>query len=303
MSVIDFANLDLANRGFRSLFFQALEFEESSVMAIINLLAMRVTSTRTQEEYNWSEAVPAMREWIDERPINRLGVQQFSLVNLDFANGIEVDRNDLMDDRLGLLSPRIQSLAVAASRHKLDLLRSLLNLAFTTGLSYDAVSFYNDAHPRRDGGTQDNDESGSGVLDDGSFRTGSTKLETITDERGEFLQNNTTHLVIGPENRFVAAEVLLSERLASGATNVTGLVSDAVPIKLNGLTSGHFHLFDLSKPIKPFVFQERTPVQFTDLSDPSETEHFHRKKLFWGADYRGNMGYALWQLAVGSDGS
>lgn len=301
MSVLDFALLDSANRGFRVLFFQTLEFEEAEVMRIINLMTMVISSDSSIEEYNWSEAVPSMTEWIDERAINRLAVQKLTITNLDFANGIEVDRNELMDDKLGLIRPRIQTLAMAAARHKLDLLRALFNLGFTTGLSYDGVSMFDNSHPRRSGGTQDNDESGSGVLDSAAFRTGVTKLETITDERAEFLSNKFTHLVVGPENRFVAAEILQAERLASGATNITrGMGQFEV---LNGLTSGYWFVGDLSKPLKPFIFQERTPVQFTDVADPDDEQHFHRKKMFWGADYRGNMAYGHWQLMVGSDGS
>lgn len=301
MSVLDFGLLDSANRGFRALFFQTLEFEEAEVMRIINLLCMVVSSNSSIEEYNWSEAVASMVEWVDERPINRLAVQKLTITNLDFANGIEVDRNDLMDDKLGLIRPRIQTLAMAAARHKMDLLRDLLNLGHTTGLSYDGVSMFDNSHPRRDGGTQDNDESGSGILADASFRTGVTKLETLTDERGEFLNNKFTHLIVGPENRFVAAEILNAERSASGATNITRGMGQFEMI--NGITTAHFFLGDLSKPLKPFIFQERTPVQFTDMSDPDDEQHFHRKKMFWGADYRGNMAYGHWQLMVGSDGT
>lgn len=301
MSVLDIANLANANRGFRALFFQSLEFAEANVNQVIDLLTMRISSSSPIEEYNWSDAVPSMREWIDERPINRLGVQQHSITNLDFANGIEVDRNDLMDDKLGLLAPRIQSLAMAAARHKMDLLRGLLNGVFTTSVAYDGVSLCNNAHPRRDGGTQDNNQSGGGVLASGSFQAAVTALETLTDERGEFLNNGVTHLIVGPDNRFTAADLLQSERLASGATNVNRNI--AQPIVITGLTTALFFVADLSKPLKPLIFQERTPVQFVTMADPDDAEHFHRKKLFWGADYRGNAGTGLWQLIVGSDGT
>lgn len=299
MSVANFAaNLAQANRTFRAVFFQALEFEQAAVDALINLLTMVVPSTGSGEDHNWSDAVPSMQEWTDERAISRLGVQQFTLENLTFANGIEVDRDDLADDKLGLLNPRIQGMAAAAARHKLTLLRALFNLAFTT-VHYDGVPLCDNSHPRRDGATQDNFLTPA--LSATAYQTAVDQLEGITDEAGEFLQNETTHLIVGLDNRWTAKSILQDERLASGATNVNRGTADLLVVK--GLTAGFWFVADLSKPLKPFIFQDRMSVNFVAQDRPDQEEPFMRKKLRWGSDYRGNMGNAFWHLIVGSDGT
>lgn len=53
-------------------------------------------------------------------------------------------------------------------------------------------------------------------------------------------------------------------------------------------------------PIKPLIFQMRRQPQFTALDQLTDAELFKRNKFQYGADYRGNAGYGLWQLAYAS---
>jgi phage major head subunit gpT-like protein len=283
----------------RALFFQALEINAAAIDPFIDMFAMVMQSTTREESYSFSDQVPAMKQWLDERPMSRLRVQNFRLENLDFANGIEIDRNDLMDDRIGLHDPRIRSLAEGAARHRLTQLRGLFNDGFAN-LGYDGQPFFSDTHPRSfDGGTQSNKETD--VLDADSFKAAVTKLHTITDEEGEYLQNQVTHLIVGSDLWWTAKALMENERDAAGATNV--LRGAAMPVELKGLAAGTWFVADLSKAIKPYINQKRAPVQFVAAVDPTLPHHFHQKMLEFGADYRGNMGYAMWQLVVGSDGS
>lgn len=299
MSVAGYqAKLAEANKTYRALFFQALEFEMAKADALASALAMVVQSSGSSEKYNFSDAVPPMKEWLDERPISRLAVQNFEVINRRYANGVEVDSDDLADDKLGLLAPRIQNLAKAAAAHKLSLFRILMNTAFTTGLAYDGVSFFNASHPRSSGGVQDNLQTGA--LDSPNYQAATTKLEVITDEEGEFLESEVTHLIVGPENRYTALELVENERDSSGATNVTRGSAEVIVMK--GLTSGYWFVADLSKPIKPFVWQDRDPVRFDAQDNPADEERFMRNKARWGATYRGAAGLAMWQLMVGSVG-
>lgn len=59
-------------------------------------------------------------------------------------------------------------------------------------------------------------------------------------------------------------------------------------------------LLDTSKPIRPLIFQKRRPYSFVAMDAPNDEAVFSRKEYRYGADGRGNAGYALWQMAFGS---
>lgn len=59
-------------------------------------------------------------------------------------------------------------------------------------------------------------------------------------------------------------------------------------------------LLDMSKPIKPFIFQERRPFAFKSFDDPNDKHVFMNDEFVYGVDGRMNVGYGLWQLAFGS---
>lgn len=60
-------------------------------------------------------------------------------------------------------------------------------------------------------------------------------------------------------------------------------------------------LLDTTKPIKPFIFQERRPFNFVSKTDPNTSDRvFDRNEYVFGTDGRCNAGYGLWQTAFGS---
>lgn len=59
-------------------------------------------------------------------------------------------------------------------------------------------------------------------------------------------------------------------------------------------------LLDVSKPIKPFIYQPRKKYEFVSKDDPKDDNVFSLKQYVYGVDGRGNAGYGLWQLAYGS---
>lgn len=59
-------------------------------------------------------------------------------------------------------------------------------------------------------------------------------------------------------------------------------------------------LLDLSRPIKPIIFQRRKAPQFVAKDRPEDDQVFMRNKFVYGVDDRKNVGFGLWQLAYGS---
>ena len=59
-------------------------------------------------------------------------------------------------------------------------------------------------------------------------------------------------------------------------------------------------LLDLSRPLKPFIMQERFKPEFDEIKDTSNQMVFMKDQYLYGIRYRGNWGYGLWQQAVAS---
>lgn len=59
-------------------------------------------------------------------------------------------------------------------------------------------------------------------------------------------------------------------------------------------------LLDVSKPVKPFIFQKRREYQFVAMDRVDDEGVFMRREFRYGVDARANAGYALWQLAYAS---
>ena len=57
------------------------------------------------------------------------------------------------------------------------------------------------------------------------------------------------------------------------------------------------------KPVKAIIFQPRKMPVFVKQTDTSSDAVFMRKKFKYGSEARGNAGYGLWQMAVGSTGT
>ena len=59
-------------------------------------------------------------------------------------------------------------------------------------------------------------------------------------------------------------------------------------------------LLDLSRVIKPVIFQRRRDYEIEMMADPRDERVFNRDMLRYGVSARVNAGYGLWQLAYGS---
>lgn len=63
-----------------------------------------------------------------------------------------------------------------------------------------------------------------------------------------------------------------------------------------------WYLLDVSRPLKPLVYQERKKPEFIAHVDPKVSDHvFHNKEFLYGADARSNVGFGLWQMAYASN--
>lgn len=217
--IINQANLGAIYKGFKTIFQEAF----AGVQPHFTRVATEVPSSTREEAYPWLGSLPRMREWAGERVINNLKTHGFTIKNKDFELSVEVDRNDIEDDTIGIYTPMFSELGRATNAHPDELTFDLLKAGFTTAC-YDGQYFFDTDHP----------------------------------------------------------------------------VGDASVSNFGGGAGNPWFLLDVSRAIKPIIFQRRKNPEFVALDRSTDENVFMKRKFIYGVDDRKNVGFGLWQLAYAS---
>ncbi len=262
--------------------------------------AMETMSENAAENYDWLGAVPAMKEWLDEKVLEQLRGMNYSIRNKDWESTIQVDRNHIEDDQLGLYKPRIMELADEAKRH-LDELVFQLVVAGASSLCYDGQNFFDTDHAEGDSGEQSNKLTGTGVTSSAlatDFRAARAAMRKFKNDRGKpWLRGDPKFVVIAPPDLEGVFEELLNATIISNTTNTLKGAAD-LAINPYATDTNDWALVNVAQPIKPFVVQMRKAPTFVALDQPTNENVFKRKKFLYGVEGRYNAGYGLWQMAV-----
>lgn len=79
--------------------------------------------------------------------------------------------------------------------------------------------------------------------------------------------------------------------------------STGEPELVSNMTDGAgpaWYLLDLSRDIRPFIYQEREPFVLEGVNDPSDVHVFLKAEFLYGTRGRCNVGFGLWQMAYAS---
>lgn len=135
-------NLSLVFKAFKTLFEKGFENTPSFYQDI----AMTVPSSAYEEVYGWLGAFPGMREWIGDRIIHRLGKHDFSIKNRKFESTVDVERDKIADDQVGIYKPMFAEMGRLAKQHPDELIFALLAAGFDA-ICYDGQNFFDSDHP------------------------------------------------------------------------------------------------------------------------------------------------------------
>ncbi|MFZ5483489.1 MAG: Mu-like prophage major head subunit gpT family protein [Pseudomonadota bacterium] len=139
--LITAVTLAALQQGFNAQFMQGF----GSVKSTMDLIAMRVPSTASLENYGWMKELPGMREWVGQRVVNNLEAQGAQLVNKNYEHTIGVDRNNIEDDKLGIFAPMFAMQGEIVARHPDELVWGLLPQGFATR-GFDGQYFFDTDH-------------------------------------------------------------------------------------------------------------------------------------------------------------
>ena len=295
-------NTGLLTKGLRSEFFNAFDATQTNFQD----LSTRVPSTSDREVYRWLGTVPQVREWGTGRLAQGLRSESYSVENLKYEATLEVDRDEISDDQTGQIRMRIAELAQRAATHKDFLISQLLIDGENAGNnSYDGVSFFSTNHESGASGQQSNlfdhdilapDNPQPGNFRD-ALRLSVSSMLGYKDDQGLPMMISARSLVcvVPPTMLFVAREALASSVVDSEPNVLAGI---ARVITLPWLTDeSKWYLVKTDGVIRPFIFQDREPLEFAAMTEDSD-EGFRREKFLYGIRARYRMAYGYWQFAV-----
>ncbi len=298
-------NTGLLTKGLKSEFFNRLD----KTTTHFRDLATRVVSTTDRENYRWLGTVPQVREWGTGRLAQGLRVESYSIENLKYEATLEVDRDEISDDQTGQIRIRVAELAERAATHKDYLLAELLSGGETSGNdSYDGVSFFNASHVSGASGVQSNLMTFDAATTDaptadefkGALKDAIGRMLSFKDDQGEPMMNTATGLVcIVPTTMLFTASEAINATVIGNETNVLRGIARVVPMPWLSDQS-KWYLLKTDGVVRPFIFQDREPIEFNALTEDSD-EGFRREKFLFGVRARYRMAYGYWQYAVRVD--
>jgi phage major head subunit gpT-like protein len=271
--------------------------------------AMRVPSTASQNDYNWLSNFPRMRKWFGQKVIKSLSAFKYSIVNNDFEVTVEVDRNDIEDDQLGIYVTHAQMAGFSARQLPDEIVAELKNNAFASKC-FDGQYFYDTDHPvtKSDGVISLVSNKLTAALSAAtqaaaaaSFGAARLAILSFKDEEGRPLNLVPNVLEVPPALETTANTLMLTDKLVDGTPNpYKGMARVLVNPRLSSDTAWFVHV--TNQPVKPFIYQERKPPVFVSQTNMDAEDVFLSRLYKYGAEARAAGGYGFWQMSVGSTG-
>jgi len=247
-----------------------------------------------------------MREWGTGRVSRGLRTESYSVENLKYESTLEVDRDEISDDQTGQIRMRVAEMADRAATHKDFLTAQLLINGEASGFnSYDGVPFFNENHTSGSSGLQSNKLNSNALDTDDptteefrrSLRVAIGAMINFKDDQADPMSTTATGFAcVVPPNMYISALEAVNATVVANTTNTLQGAARVIPFPW--LTSAiKWYLLKTDAAIRPFIFQDREPVEFTALTGESD-EGFRREKFLYGVRARYRLTYGYWQYAV-----
>ncbi|OGC00156.1 head protein [candidate division KSB1 bacterium RBG_16_48_16] len=282
----------------------------SAVESMWPQIAMKVPSTSGANDYKWLSQFPKMQRWVGDKKLKSLEGFKYVVENEDFEATVEVKRNDIEDDNLGIYGTQAQGAGESAAQFPDELVFEAVNGVFTN-VCFDGQFFCDTDHPVKNPATglpESVSNKGVAVLSAAtqaaaiaSIGAAATAMGSFKDNEGRPLNVTPNVLLVGVALRDMANTLYTADRLEDGKVNLyKGLYKPVVSPRMTSSTA--WMLLDTTKVIKPFVYQERKAPVFVQQTDPQSDDVFNRGTYKFGAEARAASGYGFWQLGWASTG-
>ncbi len=280
-------------KGLKAIFDQAYaQFGSGAFARIAAALSTEVPSTSASEKYGWLGDLPIVQEWLGDKVAGVVHDYNETIVNKDWYSAVDIDRNELDDDQLGRIKPRIESLAQTVLRWRGELVAQFI-LNGLVGLAYDGAAFFsNRAAPN------DNLLAGTGVTVAqlrADIYTARAAMMKFQSDQGNVMGLEMDTIVVPPELEGPMLEAVSpSVYLTNLSANPISTWIKNVIVCPSTTDVNDWYGFATGFPIKPILYQNRSGVDLV-LDD---TQVKKNRKLIYSAEMRGNAGYGFFQMGV-----
>ena len=299
--LVNKTNLDAIFKNLLTTFNKAFDSAPSTWEKI----AMRVPSATTYNDYKWLSNFPRMRKWIGEKRVKALEAYQYIIKNDDWEATVEVDRNDIEDDTLGIYEPQAKGAGFSAKQLPDEIVSDLVNGVFTLKC-FDGQYMCDTDHQVAGASVSNKGVAALSIatlaLAQASYGAARTAMRKFKDDEGRPLGVRPNVLLVPPALEDTAMALMNVDRLEDGKPNP--YKGSAEVVVSDWLTSDTaWFLLDTTKAVKPFIYQERKKPTFVSQTDMNADDVFSRKMYKFGAEARVAGGYGFWQLIYGSTGA
>lgn len=288
----------VVEKGLKAEFQKALNNGEDPKDVMGSIL--QTSSSSDQEKYGWLGESPMLRVWDDERTLQGLIDNNFTLPNVDYEATLMIDSNQLADDQIGAIKTRIADLAVRAKAHPRKLFFDQLNTG-DVDLAYDGVPLFSASHEEGNSGTQSNIVTGTAgppytvAQFKADFTSARAVLRGFKDDQAEPRNEGelTLRIFAAQDLESVIDEVIGADLIDTTTNILKGAATKTITSRLSG---NDWYLSVESGMLKAIVMQEREGIKFEMF--PNGENAFMRKKWPAGVSLRRGFGPGAWYKMV-----
>lgn len=163
-----------------------------------------------------------MRKWIGEKSVKALAAFVYTIVNDDFEATVEVDRNDIEDDQLGIYAPQAQMAGFSAKQLPDEIVADLINGVFTQHC-FDGQYMCDTDHPVNGASVSNKGTKALNASTQAaaiaSLGAGRTAMRKFKDDEGRPLNITPNIPLVPPALEDIANILANNEKLDDGKPN------------------------------------------------------------------------------------
>lgn len=292
MALLKPANLEALNKTLVTMYNETFKRTESKVGELV--ITQPIGSSNFVHSFMLS--FPDYRNWIDERVVNSVKIEEISGKTEKKELTIGIDVEDMLSEVTAPLIAQLGDLGYKSATLTDKMVAEFLQNGTSTNSKYtnfDGKPLFATDHPRDDGTTQSNNLT-STALTAANFITAYEAMMAFTDPTGAPLNIMPTHIVV-PASLYLTAKGIVENPIdASGATNTLYNSVKVVHLpELNNQTTT-WYLTSTHNGTAPFMKYELEAPKDTLLNDPSDHNFFWNDQVVYGSVARVAVRAGAW---------
>lgn len=310
--IINRPNLVALNATFSGAYQAAIQ----NVETFSEKITTRVPVSTLKGIYGFAMSTNAVREWVGERMSIAMDAHSYELPHKKFELTFKVPRDHILRDNLGVYTSMfIPTMAEGVKKHPdLQFIKSIIR---ANPLGFDGRPFFDSAHPTFRVAPAATTYTNDFLLDASTIESLGNELARVRAAMGSI--QGEDGIVLSANHKLIltplAQEMRLRKVTKSSVIPVDGHayvdnplvgIFDILPIpELDAVDPTIIYMLDVSKAIKPFIWQVGSnPIFRSFTDDPNNLHAFMADEFVYGIDgdnggaYEANSGVTLPFLAA-----